>query len=442
MDRTPPAQEFAYRQGELHAEDVPLARIAGDVGTPLYCYSQAALTRRYHEFADAFADLKATICYSLKANGNQAVIATLARLGAGADIVSEGELRMALAAGVPPEMIVFSGVGKTRTELTFALEAGVGQINVESAAELGALADVAARTGRTATVALRVNPDVDARTHAKITTGTAENKFGIDFEAVPELFARAAGMHNITPVGLAVHIGSQLLDLDPFRNAFARLAELVTALRGQGHEIRRLDIGGGLGIAYQGETPPTVGDYAAVVREALGSLDCELTIEPGRAMVGDAGMLLTRVVYVKQGRARRFVIVDAAMNDMKRPAMYDAYHAILPVREAAADAIAAPVDVVGPVCETGDSFAAGRPLPPIAGEDLLVLCSAGAYCAVMASTYNGRLLVPEVMVSGDRFAVIRPRQDYDALIARDRLPDWLEDVPAVAPRAVRGGSRP
>ncbi len=438
MDLAPPAPEFAYRQGELCVEDVPFARIAEAVGTPVYCYSQAALTRRYREFADALAELGALICYAVKANGNQAVIAALARLGAGADVVSEGELRLALAAGVPADRIVFSGVGKTADEMAFALASGIRQINVESAPELEVLAGVAAAAGRTATVLVRVNPDVDARTHAKITTGTAENKFGVDLAHVPEVFDRARALDGIEAAGVAVHIGSQLLDLEPFRHAFERVAQLVRELRAAGHDVRRLDIGGGLGIRYGSEPPPDIAGYAAVVRETLGPLACELIVEPGRAMVGNAGVLLTRIINVKHGVQRRFVIVDAAMNDLLRPAMYEAYHAILPVRAPEANAPIEPADVVGPICETGDRFGEGRPLPPVLANALLAICSAGAYGAVMASTYNGRLLVPEVLVNGDRFAVVRPRQDYADLLGRDHVPDWLSD-PADAPPRAAGG---
>lgn len=437
MDR-PPAPEFAYRRGELHAEDVPLARIADAVGTPVYCYSEGALTRRYSEFAEAFAGQDVLICYAVKANGNLAILAALARLGAGADVVSEGELRRALAAGVPAERVVFSGVGKTREELAFALDCGIRQINVESRPELEALAEVARAKSVTASIAIRVNPDVDARTHAKITTGTAESKFGIDLAHVPEVFARARALEGVAPEGLAVHIGSQLLDLAPFRAAFVKVAELVRRLRAEGHTVRRLDIGGGLGIRYGQEPPPDITGYAEIVREVLGPLDCALIIEPGRAMVGNAGVLLTRVLYVKEGIERRFVVVDAAMNDLIRPAMYDAYHAIVPLAAPAADAPVAPADVVGPVCESADTLASGRPLPPLVADSLLAVCSAGAYGAVMASSYNGRLLVPEVLVRGRRFAIVRPRQTYEELLAQDRLPEWLT-VETRAARAAAGG---
>ena len=376
----------------------------------------------------ALAGLDATICYALKANGNLAVIRTLARLGAGADVVSEGELRRALAAGVPPHKIVFSGVGKTRAEMAAALDAGIAQINVESEPELEALSEVAAARGVTAPVALRVNPDVDAGTHDKISTGRKENKFGIEAEHAVALYARAQTMTGIRPVGLAVHIGSQLTELAPYRETFGRVAALVRRLRADGHKVTHLDLGGGLGIVYRDETPPAPADYGAVVREVIGPLGCAVAIEPGRSLVGNAGVLLTRVIYVKQGTARRFVIVDAAMNDLARPTLYDAYHDIVTVAAPPAGAPVAPVDVVGPVCETGDTFAVGRPLAPVKAGDLLAIMTAGAYGAAMASTYNARPLVPEVLVHGDRFAEVRPRQDYDTMLKSDAMPPWLSDL--------------
>jgi diaminopimelate decarboxylase len=425
---TPGVPGFTYRNGALHVEDVPLARIAEAVGTPAYVYSTAALEQNYRAYAEALAGLDATICYALKANGNLAVIRTLARLGAGADVVSEGELRRALAAGVPAGKIVFSGVGKTRAEMAFALDAGIAQINVESEPELDALSEVAAARGKVAPVALRVNPDVDAGTHDKISTGRKENKFGIETEHALEIYARAQSMPGIRPVGLAVHIGSQLTDLGPYRAAFERIAALVRRLRADGHKVSHLDLGGGLGIVYDRETPPAPADYGAVVREVIGPLGCAIAIEPGRSLVGNAGVLLTRVIYVKDGTARRFVIVDAAMNDLARPTLYDAYHDIVTVAAPPAGAASAPVDVVGPVCETGDTFAVGRVLPPVASGDLLAIMTAGAYGAVMASTYNARLLAPEVLVAGDRFATVRPRQDYDSLLGLDAMPPWLTDL--------------
>jgi len=418
---------FGYRDGLLHAEDVPLPRIAATVGTPFYCYSTATLERHYRVFADAFAGQRAIVCYALKANSNQAVIRTLAKAGAGADIVSEGELRRALAAGVAPARIVFSGVGKTPAEMRSALEAGILQFNVESEPELDALSKVAQDLGRRAPVSLRVNPDIAAATHAKIATGKAENKFGIDLDRIRAVYAHASRLHGIEVVGLAVHIGSQLLDLAPFRAAFARIADLVRELRQDGHAIRRLDLGGGLGIPYDLESPPAPAAYGRMVAETMARLDCEIVLEPGRLLVGNAGILVTRVIYVKQGASRIFLIVDAAMNDLIRPTLYEAYHGIRPVIEPASGAPLVPVDVVGPVCETGDTFATGRPLPPLAAGDLVSIDTAGAYGAVMASTYNSRPLVPEVMVTGNRYSVVRPRLGYYDLIGLDRMPDWLAD---------------
>jgi len=425
---TPGAPGFAYREGTLYVEDVALADIAAAVGTPVYVYSTAALERNYRAYAEALAGLDATICYALKANGNLAVIRTLARLGAGADVVSEGELRRALAAGVPAGKIVFSGVGKTKAEMVAALDAGIAQINVESEPELEALSEIAAARGVRAPVALRVNPDVDAGTHDKISTGRKENKFGIEAEHAAALYARAETMPGIRPVGLAVHIGSQLTDLAPYRTAFGRIAALVRRLRAAGHKVSHLDLGGGLGIVYHRERPPSPADYGALVREVVAPLGCSIAIEPGRSLVGNAGVLLSRVIYVKDGTARRFVIVDAAMNDLARPTLYDAYHDIVTVAAPPAGAPVVPVDVVGPVCETGDTFAVGRPLPPVAAGDLLALMTAGAYGAVMASTYNARPLVPEVLVHGARFAEVRARQDYDTMLKMDAMPPWLSDL--------------
>ncbi len=416
---------FAYRGGRLMAEEVPLARVAAEVGTPFYCYSSAALVGRYDAFAAAFADRDATVCYAVKANGNQAVIATLAARGAGADVVSLGELKRALRAGVPAGKIVFAGVGKTPFELAAGLEAGILQFNVESLPELEQLNQAALAKGVLAPVAVRINPDVDALTHAKIATGRSENKFGIDLEHAPAAYRAAAAMPGIEIVGIAVHIGSQVTDLAPFRSAFSRVAALAQRLLQEGHRIRRIDLGGGLAIAYRGEPAPTVEAYAALVKEATAALDCTLQFEPGRCIVADAGVLVTRVLYVKDGSSRRFVVVDAAMNDFLRPALYDAYHAILPVTQPASGAPVRPVDVVGPVCETADSFAAQRPLPPIEAGDLLAICSAGAYGAVMSSAYNGRAPAAETMVRGTNYAVVRPRAELDAMIDEDRLPEWL-----------------
>ena len=423
-------ESFPYRGGELHVEEVPVAGIAAAVGTPFYVYSEGALTARYRAFAASFAPPRPLVCYAVKANSNLAVLRVFARLGAGADVVSEGEMRRALAAGIPPQRIVFSGVGKTENELRAALAARIHQINVESIAELRLLSAVATSRGGVARVAIRVNPDVDALTHAKIATGKKENKFGIDLAQAGDAYRLAGELPGIEPVGLAVHIGSQLVSLDPFRDAFARLAELVVELRGAGLAVRRLDLGGGIGIRYHVETPPEPAAYAAIVRQAFGRLDLELTCEPGRVLCGPAGLLVARVVYVKDGAARRFVILDAAMNDLIRPALYDAWHDIVPVRLPAAGAVLAPVDVVGPVCESGDSFAIGRDLPPLAAGDLVALTNAGAYGAVMSSTYNSRPLVPEVLVAGGRFAVIRQRPSYDAMLGCDSVPEWLADPPA------------
>ncbi len=421
-------QEFDYRGGQLAAEQVPLADIAEAVGTPFYCYSTAGITRRYQALADAFASRDTLIAYSVKANPNQAVIATLAHLGAGADVVSEGETRRALAAGILPEKIVFSGVGKTRAEMAFALQHGVTRINVESEPELNQLSQVAAALGVTARIALRVNPDIDAGTHDKIATGRRGDKFGIDIARAPTLYRRAAALPGILVEGVDVHIGSQITELTPFRRAFARTAELVRQLRADGHAIARLDLGGGLGIRYGAETPPSAVEYAAMIDDVTAGLDCRLVIEPGRAIVGNAGVLVTGVIYDKWESGRRFVIVDAAMNDLLRPTLYGARHRTALLTPPPAAAPLTPADLVGPVCESGDCFAADIPLPPLTPGDRLALFSAGAYGATMASTYNSRLLIPEVMVSGNRFAIVRPRVDYATLIGQDRLPEWLEDA--------------
>jgi diaminopimelate decarboxylase len=416
---------FAYRDGVLHAEGVSVARIADAVGTPFYLYSAASLRGRYHAFADAFAAERPLICFAVKANSNLAVLRLLARLGAGADVVSEGELRRTLAAGISPRRIIFSGVGKTARELEAALAAGIRQINVESIPELHRLSAIAASRRQTVAVALRVNPDVDALTHAKIATGKKENKFGIDIDDAVEAYSLAAALPGVDPLGIAVHIGSQLLDLRPFRRAFGRVAELVLELRSAGFTVTRLDLGGGLGIRYHAENPPEPNAYAALVREIFGTLDVELAFEPGRALCGPSGLLVGRVVYVKDGATRRFIIIDAAMNDLIRPALYDAWHDIVPVRLPAPGAVLSPADVVGPICETGDTFATGRDLAPLAEDDLLALTHAGAYGAVMSSTYNSRLLVPEILVSDDRFDVVRPRPSFEAMLGMDVVPEWL-----------------
>jgi len=418
---------FSYRDGALCAEDVPLARIADAVGTPFYCYATATIERHYRVLAEAFAGRDVLIAYSLKANSNQAVIATLARLGAGADVVSEGEIRRALAAGVPAERIVFSGVGKTRAEMAYALGAGVDLFNVESEPELEALSEVAHMQGATARVAFRVNPDVAAGAHDKISTGRRRDKFGVAIERALALYDRAAALPGLEVDGVDVHIGSQLTDLAPFRQAFERTVDLVRELRARGHDIRRLDLGGGLGIPYVAEAPPSPEQYARMIFALTRDLDCRLVLEPGRVIVGNAGVLVARVIYVKETGERRFVIVDAAMNDLLRPALYGAHHRIEAVREPEPGAPREPADLVGPVCETGDTFAVQEPLPPLAAGDLVAFRSAGAYGAVMASTYNSRPLVAEVLVSGDRFAVVRPRMDYATLIGRDRLPEWLSE---------------
>jgi diaminopimelate decarboxylase len=421
----PGAPDFAYRGGALHAEGVPLASIADAVGTPFYCYSSAALERRYRRFTAAFADRPALLCYAMKANSNVAVVRTLARLGAGADVVSEGEFRRALAAGVPADKIVFSGIGKTEGELAFAVSAGAHQINVESEPELRFLSAVAARLGKTAAIAVRVNPDVDARTHAKIATGKRENKFGIDLAHAADALRLAATLPGIAPVGLAVHIGSQLTELAPFELAFTRIVELIRQLRNARIDLKRLDLGGGLGIRFRHETPPAIEDYAAMVKRVTDGLDLELAFEPGRWIVGNAGVLVARVLHIKDGVTRRFAVVDAAMNDLIRPALYDAWHEIVPVVAPPTGAPLQPMDVVGPICETGDSFAAQRSLPPLVSGDLIALLSAGAYGAVMSSGYNTRPLVPEVLVRGDAFAVIRARPSYEDILSQDRMPEWL-----------------
>ena len=431
---------FEYRNGELFCEGVALRRIAEAIGTPFYCYSSATLEHHFRVFAEAFAGQPATICYAVKANSNQAVIRTLADLGAGADVLSEGELRRALAAGVPPGKIVFSGVGKSREEMAFALTSGVGQLNVESLPELRALSEVAVGLGKTAAIAVRINPDVDAMTHAKITTGKKDNKFGIDYDEARAIYREAAKLKGIEAIGVAVHIGSQLTDLTPFRAAFARIATLVEALRADGHDIRRLDLGGGLGIPYHDELPPLPAAYAAMVRDTVGHLGCELVFEPGRLLVGNAGVLVTRVLYVKEAAERRFVIVDAAMNDLMRPALYDAWHDIKPLRQAAGQGEFT-ADIVGPVCETTDIFAKDRRMAAVGADDLLVIGSAGAYGAVMASDYNSRPLVAEVMVRGDEFAIVRPRQTYEDMLGRDKLPDWLAEPSHPKVAALPGKTR-
>ncbi|MBU1209997.1 MAG: diaminopimelate decarboxylase [Alphaproteobacteria bacterium] len=418
---------FTYKAGILHAEDADLVSIADAIGTPFYCYSTATLERHYRVLAEAFAEEDALVCFAVKANSNQAVLATLARQGAGMDVVSEGELRRARAAGVPADKIIFAGVGKTRGEMAYALNEGILGFNVESEPELRALSEVAGGLGRKAPVAIRVNPDVDARTHAKISTGKSENKFGVPFADARALYAEAAGLPGIDIAGIHMHIGSQITDLAPMRSAFTLMADLARTLIADGIALRHLDLGGGLGIPCEpnGPVPPSPADYAAVVKECLGGLGLKLVLEPGRMIAGNAGILVTRVIHMKEGADKTFLIVDAAMNDLIRPTLYDAYHDVWPVVEELKSMPPVIQDVVGPVCETGDYLALDRSLPPFKEGDLLALMSAGAYGAVMSSTYNSRLLIPEVMVCGEDVAVVRPRPTFDELIADDRLPGWL-----------------
>ncbi|MDQ0468222.1 diaminopimelate decarboxylase [Labrys wisconsinensis] len=418
---------FAYRGGVLHAEDVPLPTIAAEVGTPFYCYSAATLRRHYRVFSEAFAGVPSLVCYAMKANSNLAVLKVLAKLGAGMDVVSEGELRRARAAGVPPDKIMFSGVGKTARELAYALDEGILCFNVESEPELERLSAIATAKGRTAHVSLRVNPDVDARTHKKISTGKSENKFGIPIAQARAVYAKAARLPGLAVSGVDMHIGSQITALEPYDASIERLAGLVRELRADGHVIEHVDLGGGLGIPYRddNEPPPHPEDYAAVVKRYAPDLGARLIFEPGRLIAGNAGILVSEVIYVKQGEGRTFVIVDAAMNDLIRPTLYDAYHAIWPVKERPPGGAMIEADVVGPVCETGDYIALGRDIPAVAAGDLIAVMSAGAYGAVQAGTYNSRLLVPEVLVDGERYAVIRPRPSHDELLGLDRVPDWL-----------------
>ncbi|WP_274423048.1 diaminopimelate decarboxylase [Chelativorans sp. YIM 93263] len=418
---------FQYRNGVLHAEDVPVPQIAAGVGTPFYCYSTATLTRHYEVFKGALKDLDSLVCYALKANSNQAVVKTLAQLGAGADVVSEGELRRALAAGIPAEKILFSGVGKTAREMDFALQAGILCFNVESLPELELLSARATALGLQAPVSLRINPDVDARTHRKISTGKAENKFGIAAKDARAAYARAADLPGLRITGIDMHIGSQITSLEPFDQAFARLADLAGTLQNDGHAIEHIDLGGGLGVPYHegNEAPPSPEAYAEIVRKHAAPLGLKVMLEPGRLITANAGILISEVIYVKEGEAKNFLIVDAAMNDLLRPTLYDAYHAVWPVKEPATDTPLTTADVVGPVCETGDFLAQDRNIPAMKAGDLLAFATAGAYGAVQANTYNSRLLVAEVLVNGDRFHVVRPRPSYEDLIGLDSLPDWL-----------------
>ena len=420
---------FTYRNGALHAEDVALATIAEAVGTPFYCYSNAAIERHFEAFRDAFAGQDALIFYAMKANSNQAVLTTLARRGAGMDVVSEGELRRARAAGVPGERIIFSGVGKTLGEMNLALDENIFCFNVESEPELEALSLAATSRNAVAPIAIRVNPDIDARTHAKIATGKSENKFGVPISRARDVYAYARTLPGLSVRGVDMHIGSQITDLKPFDDAFALLADFVRTLRVDGHGIEHVDLGGGLGIPYRtdNDPPPFPEDYARIVARHTAALNCKVLLEPGRAIVGNAGVLVASVIYLKKGENKRFVIVDAAMNDLVRPTLYEAHHDILPVNEPPPRAAyMTRSDVVGPVCESGDYLALDRDLPKVTAGDLIAVMSAGAYGAVQAGTYNSRLLIPEVLVKGAQFAVVRPRLSYEELIALDTLPPWLQ----------------
>ncbi|NKX39024.1 diaminopimelate decarboxylase [Tritonibacter mobilis] len=418
---------FLYRDGALHAEDVPVAEIAATVGTPFYVYSTATLLRHFRLFDEALEGTDHLVCYAMKAASNQAILKTLAAAGAGMDVVSEGEYRRAKAAGVPGDKIVFSGVGKTADEIRCALSGGIRQFNVESEPEMEVINAVALELGTTAPITVRVNPDVDAKTHAKIATGKSENKFGIPIARAREVYAHAASLPGLEVIGIDVHIGSQLTDLAPFRLAYQKVAELTQALREDGHDIRRLDLGGGLGIPYtrSNEAPPLPVEYGQMIKEELGHLGCEIEIEPGRLVAGNAGIMVSEVIYVKEGEGRDFLILDGAMNDLIRPAMYEAYHDIIPVVEPTPGLEPKPYDIVGPVCESGDTFAKQRQMPPLGAGDLVAFRSAGAYGAVMSSEYNSRPLIPEVLVHGDQFAVIRQRPTFDEMINRDTIPEWL-----------------
>lgn len=418
---------FHYRDGSLFAEDVSLANLAAEVGTPFYCYSTATLTRHYRVLAEAFNTLNTLICFAVKANSNQAVLATMANLGAGMDVVSEGELRRARAAGVPAQKIIFAGVGKTREEMAYALQENILGFNVESEPELVALNEIAESLTIKAQVALRINPDVDAKTHAKISTGKAENKFGIPYARARELYAKARDLPAIEAHGIHMHIGSQITDLEPFRNAFQLMRELVVQLRLDGHVLQHLDLGGGLGVPYRGtvDVPPSPSDYAEVVRQAFGDLGLRLVLEPGRMIAGNAGILVGRTLFSKREGERTFTVVDIAMNDLLRPTLYEAYHDVWPVDETVSGRPKINQDLVGPVCETGDYIAQARALPELHPDDLIAVMTAGAYGAVMASTYNSRRLIPEILVNGDQYAVVRPRPSYQDLIDLDRMPDWL-----------------
>ena len=418
---------FLYKNGQLHAEDVAIAEIAAAVGTPFYCYSAATLARHYQLFTEALSPLPHLVCFSIKSLSNVAVLKLLGDLGAGMDVVSGGEYLRAKAAGVPGDRIVFSGVGKTRDEMRLALSGGIRQFNVESEPELRALSEVATAMGVVAPITIRVNPDVDARTHEKIATGKKDNKFGIDIDRAPAVYAEAARLPGLQVIGIDVHIGSQLTELEPFEQAYLKVADLTLRLRSDGHTITRLDLGGGLGIPYtrSNDAPPLPADYGALIKRTVGHLGCEIEIEPGRLIAGNAGILVSKVIYVKNGSSRDFLILDAAMNDLIRPSMYGAHHDIDPVVQPAPGTESVAFDVVGPVCETGDTFAKGRPMAALNEGDLVAFRSAGAYGAVMASEYNTRPLIPEVLVKGDHFAVIRARPSFDEIINRDTIPEWL-----------------
>lgn len=418
---------FQYKNGALHAEDVAIADIAAQVGTPFYCYSAATLTRHYQLFHEALSPLPHLVCFAIKSLSNVAVLKLLGDLGAGMDVVSAGEYLRARAAGVPGDRIVFSGVGKTRDEMRLALTGGIRQFNVESEPELRALSEVASRLGLIAPITIRVNPDVDAKTHEKISTGKKGDKFGIPISRAREVYAEAASLPGIDVVGIDVHIGSQITDLAPFEAAYLKVAELTHILRADGHNIRRLDLGGGLGIPYtrDNNAPPLPIEYGAMIKRTVGDLGCEIEIEPGRLISGNAGILVSQVIYVKDGEDRDFLIIDAAMNDLIRPAMYGSHHDIIPVVEAAAGAEQRPFDIVGPICESGDTFAKARNMPDLTEGAIVAFRSAGAYGAVMSSEYNSRPLVPEVLVKGDHFAVIRARPTFDEMLSRDTIPEWL-----------------
>lgn len=419
---------FEYREGVLHAENVSLPDIATEVGTPFYCYSTATLTRHYKVFSGAFGDVDSMVCYAMKANSNQAVLKTLAQLGSGVDVVSEGELRRALAAGIPASKIMFSGVGKTARDIDAALAANIYCFNVESEPELELLNARALAAGKVAPISFRINPDVDAKTHAKISTGKKEDKFGISWQRAQDVYRRAASLEGVEVTGIDMHIGSQITELQPFDDALKLMVELIGQLRADGHTIDHFDIGGGLGVPYRDDNtpPPDPGAYGEMVKGRLGGLGCKLIFEPGRLIVANAGVLVSEVIYIKDGGDKTFVIVDAAMNDLIRPTLYEAWHEIRPVRLSAANAPRIRADIVGPVCESGDYLAKDREMAALKSGDLIAVGSAGAYGAVQAGTYNTRLLIPEVLVNGDQYHVVRKRPSYEDLIGLDSLPDWLD----------------